>query len=208
MGVLGRRALHLGEQVGVERELQHVLRVRPALELRVRHLVGPGPERRGPLDPFEKVAPSAPAPSRQGTLEDDVCRPLEGDAGCGHALRERDAVARDLDDRPTLCPQPRKMASLVGVAVTLEEGGVGAVLGRGGSATVEPGKVERRGGGGPPAPHQVGGGETDTPLVTLHRSALPDAPPPRGPARPRPGDSPAAPLSVMVVTVPVIVYRG
>ena len=46
-----------------------MLRVRLALQLGVGDLVGPGPERRRPLDPLEEVAPAAPGAAGERALE-------------------------------------------------------------------------------------------------------------------------------------------
>jgi hypothetical protein len=51
------------------RELQHVLRVRPAFLLGVRVLLGPACARRRPLDALEEVAPAAPPSAGERALE-------------------------------------------------------------------------------------------------------------------------------------------
>ena len=208
MGVLGRDPLHLGQQVGVERELQHVLRVRLALQLGVGDLVGPGPERRRPLDPLEEVAPAAPGAAGERALEHHLGAPLERRAGRRDALRQRHALPDDLDDAPARGPQPRQVARLVGVAVALQELRVLAVLARRGPPSHHPRQVERRRVGASGKAHQVGSGEKDTTLVTLHLSASPSAPPPLAGAPTCGASRPRLPYWLSSVTKPVIVHRA
>ena len=100
MGVLGRHPLHLGQQVGVERELQHVLRVRLALQLGVGDLVGPGPERRRPLDPLEEVAPAAPGAAGERALEHHARRPAPAPRGSPPTPCVSDTPSRTISTTP------------------------------------------------------------------------------------------------------------
>ena len=208
MGVLRRDPLHLGQQVGIERELQHMLRVRLALQLGVGDLVGPGPERRRPVDPLEEVAPAAPGAAGQRPLEHHLGAPLERRAGRRDALRQRHALPDDLDDAPARGPQPRQVARLVGVAVALQELRVLAVPGRRGPPSHHPRQVERRRVGAAGKAHQVGSGEKDTTLVTLHLSASPSAPPPLPEHPPAGRVARGFRCRLSSMTKPVIVHRA
>ena len=204
MGVLGRHPLHLGEEVGIERELQHVLRLRLALQLGVRDLVGPCPERRRPLNPFEEVAPAAPSAAGECTLEHHLGAPFQRRARGGDALCQRHAFPDDLDDAPARGLHPRQVARLVGVAVALKQLRVLAVLDRRGPPSHHPRQVERRRVGATGKAHQVGGREKDTTIVTLHRTAPLCAPTPAG--APTCGASrPRLRFMLLSVTIPVIV---
>ena len=55
MGFFGKNTLHFGQQIGIEHELQHVLGVRPALQLGIGHLITEVAQGRGSFDPQQKV---------------------------------------------------------------------------------------------------------------------------------------------------------
>ena len=65
-------ALKVGDQIGVERELQNMFGVGLALQLGIDNLVGPASEVGRALHPFEKVGIAAPCAAEQCALEDDV----------------------------------------------------------------------------------------------------------------------------------------
>ena len=130
------RAPHPGEQVGIERELQHVLRVRLALQLGVRHLVGEIPERRRPLDPLEKVGQPPQVPPASAPWKTTSAPPASASRVIATALREARPRVIYLDDAPARGPERRQMTRLVGVAVALQELRVLAVLPRRGPRPV------------------------------------------------------------------------
>ena len=65
VGQVGGELLRVRERLAIEGELERVLRPRMPGQLRVQHLVAPGPQRGGPLDPLQEIRDPAPAAARR-----------------------------------------------------------------------------------------------------------------------------------------------
>ncbi len=112
-------ALHVRQQVRVERDLQHRARLRLAGQLRVHDLVGPVPEIAANRYAEQKVGLPEPVSVEQDTLEDHVRARLHRGArrlgaGCPASSRGDPGLRLgDLDHRAETVPQLRQEPRLV-----------------------------------------------------------------------------------------------
>lgn len=120
MRVFGGSALHVGEHVAVEAQLQHVLGIRSALELGIDYLVGPVSQGRWDVDLFQEIRIASPCSVQHRTLEDHVCAGAHRRHGGRHALFDGSAGNRDLDDVPAVALEPIEETQFVRVALRLE----------------------------------------------------------------------------------------
>ena len=127
MGTLWHLALHISQQVRVEHKLQQMFGIRALTQFGIDHLVGIGPQRRGPLHPLQKIGPSPPGRSRTGTskggLIDHVSPGLHR-LKRGHRRGTQPIVASDFCDGATIRTQPVEIALLMHLSLCLQERGV------------------------------------------------------------------------------------
>src|SRR6266436_4937725 len=101
MRMLRFAALNFCQEVGVENQLQNVLRIRLAFQLGVDHLVRKRAQIRRPLHTDQKVRPAAPWRREEGALEENIC-PLRQCSPCGSGRSFQSTVTAKFDDRTTL----------------------------------------------------------------------------------------------------------
>ena len=124
---LGREPLDRGQLLHVRADLQQRGRPDVAGELGVHHLVAPGAETAGPLDPDQEVRQPEPPPVEERGLVDDVVAALDGLAsGPGRGLQSRPpvgqaAVLRDPGHSPARRLQPGEIAPLVLLAALRDQ---------------------------------------------------------------------------------------
>jgi hypothetical protein len=141
---LGGDALHRGEEVRVERQLQDVLGVGSAFKFGVHDLVGEAAERGRSLDPLEEIRVPAPRAAEQRPLEYDVGARMQGLGRRLDRSLQRQAVLLHLDDGAAGRLQSREVGELVLVALALEQFGLLAVCGGAQVAHLHVAQVERR----------------------------------------------------------------
>ena len=202
MRPLGLHALHLGEHVRVDGDLHHMIRLRPAAQLRVDDLVAEAAQLRAAFDALEKVCPAfptaqcrarssrpaaAPAARREKrSLKDDVGAPLESLPGRRHG-RDKTATAVDLDNAPSGFPELRQMRRLVGVALLSKQTRFGVGRTRLGSFAAQAGQIQGDGMAASRESHEIRCRKTYLAVDALHMP-LPKFPPAhhgwlRGPPR-------------------------
>ena len=128
---VGREVLGLFERLAVEGELERVLRTGMPRQLRVQHLVAPGAERRGPVDPLQEVRDSPPALREEHGLVDVVRAPphrLRGAARAG--LEVAPGAQTHLDDGAARIVERREERLFVLLALAPEELGIGVLVAR------------------------------------------------------------------------------
>ncbi len=159
--------LHFGQQVAVERELQHVRRLGVAAELGVDDFVAVVAERGGARHLAQEVRVADEVAVQEGGLVDEVGAGLEGDEGLARRTWPGCPVLGDFDDGAAgafhFALQVGQVRSLELVAALEEQLGVLVGLGllRLQRLVVERGQVERRQVRALVEVHEVGGGEEE-----------------------------------------------
>jgi hypothetical protein len=152
---LGRRALHLGDEIAVQAELEHVLRVGLSLQLGVDDLVRPRAQPGRTFDTLEEIAVATPRAVEQGALENDVRSGLHGLERQADRLLEWNAVLRDLHDGAPVGFQLLEEGEFVLVTLLLQQFRLGTVLARLQVANLDQAKIQRRRVTASLEPHQI-----------------------------------------------------
>ena len=194
---LGRGPLDRREGLRVEAELERVLRLRRAGELRVEHLVGVRAELGGPLDPLEEVRDPSPLAEDEHGLVDVGGALPQRLLGAPRGGVEVAVVAEpELDHVVAGGAQRAQVRGLVLLALAHDQlgvrvGVVGLLPLAERDLELERGQVLAAGEAG-----EVGGGEAQAVRGGSHRSSsppgVPDLTPRRGRATDRPDESAGA----------------
>ncbi len=166
MGKLGCRSLNLGQEIGIENQLQHMLGVRTALQLRVGHLVAKRSECRGSLDAFQEIRPAAPVARQECALKDNVRTSTQRRArGLGVVGK---LAPRDLHHVSARRVELGQMRGFVGVALLLQKRGVFAVFTWRRPVAAHVRQIEGGCVHAPHKAHEVRGGQEDAAVEVPH----------------------------------------
>lgn len=134
-----------------------MLRMRPALQLGIGHLIAEGAKCRGLIDPHQEIRPASPGARQEGPLKDDLGTLHQR---CTGRLRIDDQIATgNLQHGFPVGLQLLQMRRLMRVALFLQKGRVLAVFSRLWPLAAQSHQVERRCMRAAHEPHQVGRGE-------------------------------------------------